>query len=40
MDTGDTEQKPRPLKAVMKDTNKSLELEAEDTNKCISIQHD
>ena len=25
-DTGDTEQKPRPLKVVMKDTNKTMEL--------------
>ena len=25
-DTGDTEQKPRPLKVVMKDTNRKVEL--------------
>ena len=25
-DTNDTEQKPRPLKVVMKDTNKKVEL--------------
>ena len=47
-DTGDTEQKPRPLKGVMKDTNKKVELlkrlsnlrDAEDKYKCLSIQHD
>ena len=46
--TGDTEQKTRPLKVVMKDTNKKMELfkrlsnlrDAEDKYKCISIQHD
>ena len=47
-DTGDTEQKPRPLKVVMKDTKKKMELlkrlsnlrDAEDKYKCLSIQHD
>ena len=47
-DMGDTEQKPRPLKVVMKDTNKTMELfkrlsnlrDAEDKYKCLSIQHD
>ena len=44
--TGDTEQKPRPLKVVMKDTNKKMDLfkqlsnlrDAEDTYKCLSSQ--
>ena len=47
-DTDDTEQKPRTLKVVMKDTNKKMELfkrlsnlrDAEDKYKCLSIQHD
>ena len=47
-DTGDTEQKPIPLKVVMNDTNKKMELfkrlsnlrDAEDKYKCLSIQHD
>ena len=46
-DTGDTEQKPRPLKVVMKDTNKKVEFkqlsnlrDAEDKYKCLSIQYD
>ena len=47
-DMGDTEQKPRPIKVVMKDTNKKMELfkrlsnlrDAEDKYKCLSIQHD
>ena len=47
-DTGDTEQKPRPLKVVMKDTNKKMELfkrlsnlrDAEDKYKCLCIHHD
>ena len=47
-DTGDTEQKTRPLQVVMKDTNKKMELfkrlsnlrDAEDKYKCISIHHD
>ena len=46
MDKGDTEQKPRPLKVVMKDTNKKVELFKrlsnfrDDKYKCISIKHD
>ena len=47
-DSGDTEQKPRPLNLVMKDTNKKMELfkrlsnlrDAEDKYQCIRIQHD
>ena len=47
-DTGDTEQKPRPLKLEMKDTNKKMELfkrlsnlrDAENKYKSLSIQHD
>ena len=47
-DTGETEQKPRPLKVVLKDTNNKMELfkrlsnlrDAENKYKCLSIQHD
>ena len=46
--SGDTEQKPRPLKVIMKDTNKKMELfkrlsnlrDADDKYKCLSFQHD